>query len=78
MTPTLLQDARLVAQNKVFGDPAKDVFFGNELDSWSLMLSPPPKAHPVQFRWDKKICPSGGSIGRRFGVDSESVSDLSC
>jgi hypothetical protein len=25
----------------------------------------------------EKICPSGGSIGRRFGVDSESVSDLS-
>ncbi len=24
-----------------------------------------------------QICPSGGSIGRRFGVDSESASDLS-
>ncbi len=25
----------------------------------------------------EEICPSGGSIGRRFGVDSESASDLS-
>jgi hypothetical protein len=25
-----------------------------------------------------QICPSGGSIGWRFGVDSESASDLSC
>ncbi len=25
-----------------------------------------------------QICPSGGSISRRLGVDSESVSDLSC
>jgi hypothetical protein len=24
-----------------------------------------------------QICPSGGSIGRRFGVDLESASDLS-
>jgi hypothetical protein len=24
-----------------------------------------------------QICPSGGSIGQRFGVDSESASDLS-
>jgi hypothetical protein len=24
-----------------------------------------------------QICPSGGSIGQRFGVDSELVSDLS-
>jgi hypothetical protein len=24
-----------------------------------------------------QICPSGGSIGRRFGVDSKSASDLS-
>jgi hypothetical protein len=55
MTPALLQDARLVAQNKVFGDPAKDVFFGNELDSWSLTLSPPPKAHPVQFRRERQM-----------------------
>ncbi len=23
-----------------------------------------------------QICPSGGSIGKRFGVDSESASDL--
>jgi hypothetical protein len=28
--------------------------------------------------WRKyQICPSGGSIGRRFGVDLESASDLS-
>jgi hypothetical protein len=29
-------------------------------------------------RREYQICPSGGSIGRRFGVDSESASDLSC
>jgi hypothetical protein len=28
-------------------------------------------------RREYQICPSGGSIGRRFGVDLESVSDLS-
>jgi hypothetical protein len=28
-------------------------------------------------RREYQICPSGGSIGRRFGVDSESASDLS-
>jgi hypothetical protein len=28
-------------------------------------------------RREYQICLSGGSIGRRFGVDSESVSDLS-
>ncbi len=30
---------------------------------------------PTNF---EKICPNGGSIGRRYGVDLESVSDLSC
>ncbi len=30
-------------------------------------------------KWrEYQICPSRGSIGRRFGVDSESASDLSC
>jgi hypothetical protein len=29
-------------------------------------------------RREYQICPSGGSIGRRFGVDAESASDLSC
>jgi hypothetical protein len=29
-------------------------------------------------RREYQICPSRGSIGRRFGVDLESVSDLSC
>jgi hypothetical protein len=28
-------------------------------------------------RREYQICPSGGSIGQRFGVDSESASDLS-
>jgi hypothetical protein len=28
-------------------------------------------------RREYQICPSGGSIGRRFGVDLESASDLS-
>jgi hypothetical protein len=34
-------------------------------------------SHPNDLEGTEKICPSGGSIGRRFGVDSESVSDLS-
>jgi hypothetical protein len=29
-------------------------------------------------RREYQICPSGGSIGRKFGIDSESPSDLSC
>jgi hypothetical protein len=29
-------------------------------------------------RREYQICPSGGSIGRRFGVDSEMASDFSC
>jgi hypothetical protein len=29
-------------------------------------------------KYPEKICLSGGSIGRRFGVDLESASDLSC
>jgi hypothetical protein len=31
------------------------------------------------LKWrEYQICPSGGRIGQRFGVDLESASDLSC
>jgi hypothetical protein len=38
----------------------------------------PKKGKDMPERREYQICPSGGSIGRRFGVDSESASDLSC
>jgi hypothetical protein len=51
--------------------------------SYCCLIRPPPIAMGgLKFisdsHWIEKICPSGGSIGRRFGVDSESASDLSC
>ncbi len=48
------------------------------VDNQELVISSDKMTYLSLAQGHEKICPSGGSIIRRFRVDSESASDLSC